>query len=397
MMKRLFVFVFLLCALSAASQTLPPWKEGYFDIHHISTGKGECQFLVLPDGTTMMIDCGDMTGVGRGWAHSEPLPDSTKSPAQWIAAYVDRVSPTPGRMDYFILSHFHADHMGHQSAAEPGPYGYRMSGITELAEYLKIGTFVDRGYPSYDFPSVEFVEKQCGMMKDYKLFITRQVMVCGAKAERLEVGSRKQFCPRGGKRDFEIWNVASGLYRDNGKGRPVPMYTEGEDLKKFDENMFSHVMLFRYGAFKYYSGGDLPGGTGSAFNRDYESQVAPLVGRCNVVKADHHGYRDGINPNFLWQTAPDVIVVDAAEASHPRPETARRIADPLYHGLRELYVTSEAGRAKMGEEAWKVVKAVGHIVIRVYEGGGAYQVFVLDASDPECPLLSQSEIFSSAR
>jgi len=396
MMKRLFVFVFLLCALSAASQTLPSWQKGYFDIHHIATGKGECQFMVFPDGTTMMIDCGDMTGVGRGWAHSRSLPDSTRTPAQWVAAYVDRFSPTPGRIDYFALSHFHADHMGHQNASRPGPYGYRLAGITELAEYEKIGTFVDRGYPSYDFPTVEFVEKQCGMMKDYKKFITRQVMVCGAKAERFEVGSHKQFCTRSGKWDFDVWNVASGLMVADGK-KTKPMYKEGESISAFDENMFSHVLLFRYGPFKYYSGGDLPGGTGSAFNRDYESQVAPLVGRCNMVKADHHGYRDGINPNFLWQLAPDVIVVDAIEASHPRPETARRVVDPLYPGRRDLYTTSEAGRAKMGDDAWKAVKGTGHIVIRVFAGGGSYQVFVLDATDPACPVIARSEIYNSAR
>ena len=395
-MKRIFAIILFFAGLQAGAQVLPPWQKGYFDIHHIASGKGECQFLVFPDRTTLMIDCGDMTGVGRGWAHSKALPDSSKTPAQWIAAYVDRFSPTPGRIDYFALSHFHADHMGHQNAARPGPYGYRLCGITELGEYEKIGTFVDRGYPSYDFPSVEVVEKQCGMMKDYKNFITRQVMVCGAKAERFEVGSHKQFRTRSGKWDFDVWNVASGLMVADGR-KTRPMYKEGEDIAKFDENMFSHVLLFRYGAFKYYSGGDLPGGGGSAFGRDYESQVAPLVAPCQVVKADHHGYRDGLNPHFLWQMAPEVIVVDAAEASHPWIGTVRRVSDPLYPGKRALYTTSEAGRAKMGEEAWKSVKGTGHIVIRVFPGGGSYQVFVLDAADPECHVLSQSEIYKSAR
>ncbi|MBQ7268333.1 MAG: hypothetical protein IJS62_00575 [Bacteroidales bacterium] len=397
MKRRVFTIILFLAGLVAAAQTLPAWQKGYFDIHHIAIGKGECQFLIFPDGTTMMIDCGDMTGVGRGWAHSRALPDSTLSPTQWAARYVDAFSPTPGRIDYFALSHFHADHMGHPSASRPGPYGYRLCGITELGEYEKIGTFVDRGYPSYDFPSVERVESQCGMMKDYKLFIARQVNVCGAKAERFEVGSRKQFGTKEGKWDFEVWNVASGLMLTAGGRKTRPMYKETENPDKFDENMFSHVLLFRYGDFKYFSGGDLCGSRGSAFGRDYESQVAPLVAPCNVLKANHHGYRDATNPNFLWQMAPDVIVVDAVEASHPRLETAARIADPMYPGKRQLYATSEAGRAKMGEDAWPVVKGVGHIVIRVYEGGGSYQVFVLDATSGDYPLMHQSEIFMSRR
>ena len=33
---------------------LTPWREGYLDIHQISTGRGNATFMILPDGTTMM-------------------------------------------------------------------------------------------------------------------------------------------------------------------------------------------------------------------------------------------------------------------------------------------------------------------------------------------------------
>ena len=60
----------LLCASSALAlpaaalaetligSPLPPWREGNFDIHHIDTGRGNSTLLVLPDGTTLMIDAG---------------------------------------------------------------------------------------------------------------------------------------------------------------------------------------------------------------------------------------------------------------------------------------------------------------------------------------------------
>ena len=35
---------------------LPAWEEGEMDIHFINTTTGECMFLILPDGTQMMID-----------------------------------------------------------------------------------------------------------------------------------------------------------------------------------------------------------------------------------------------------------------------------------------------------------------------------------------------------
>lgn len=286
-MKRILPVILIFLSLGVQAQTLPPWQQGWFDIHHISTGKGECQFLVFPDGTTMVIDCGDMTGQGKGWAHSKALPDSSKTPPQWVARYIDTFSPSPGRIDYALISHFHSDHMGHISASKEGKHGYRLSGITELAEYEIIGTLVDRGYPRYDYPSVERVEKQCAMMPDYKKFVTFKTLNEGMKAEAFKLGSKKQFRTRSGKWDFRVWNVAANL-RAVKKGK---LFKQDEDIMKFDENMFSCVQLFTYGPFNYYSGGDFPGSNlpGLKFDRYYETPLADIVGKCDVVKADHHG------------------------------------------------------------------------------------------------------------
>ena len=40
---------------------LPKWQEGYLDIHHINSARGECTFYILPDGTTMLVDAGETT------------------------------------------------------------------------------------------------------------------------------------------------------------------------------------------------------------------------------------------------------------------------------------------------------------------------------------------------
>lgn len=41
------------------------WKKGQFQIHLIYTGVSESMFLIFPDGTTMLLDCGDHNAVGR--------------------------------------------------------------------------------------------------------------------------------------------------------------------------------------------------------------------------------------------------------------------------------------------------------------------------------------------
>lgn len=383
-------------------QYLPPWQEGYFDIHHIATGKGESQFLVFPDGTTMLIDAGDMTGVSGGWMKSRPLPDSTGTPAQKIAAYINHFSPTPGRIDYALISHFHPDHMGSRIALREGPHGYKICGIMELGEYEKIGKLVDRGYPSYDFPSVEIVEKMnAEVMPHYKQFVDYQISHNGMKAEKILVGSHKQFAPKKKMYDFDVWTVAGGLMVTTGKGlKTVPMNTEDPIEKKFDENMFSVAQVFRFGDFKYYSGGDLPGAVNTkpeARNRDYESKIVEYVAPCNVMKANHHGYDDTGNPNFLWQMCPDFIIVQSLGGGHPKSSFVDRVSDKLYRGKRMIYTTSDSGREQLGEERFRKIQDWGHIVIRVFENGSKYQIFVLDATASDYRIKSHTEVWPSKR
>ena len=42
------------------------WEKGHFQVHFLYTGAGECMFLIFPDGTTAMIDCGGFDSFRRG-------------------------------------------------------------------------------------------------------------------------------------------------------------------------------------------------------------------------------------------------------------------------------------------------------------------------------------------
>ena len=48
------------------------WNAGFpgtLDIHHISTGRGNATFFVLPDGTTLLVDAG---AAGDGLPETDP-------------------------------------------------------------------------------------------------------------------------------------------------------------------------------------------------------------------------------------------------------------------------------------------------------------------------------------
>ena len=75
-MKKL-LYLLLTCQFYTATaqvavvgEPLPAWQKGYLDLHHINTGRGNCAFFILPDGTTMLVDAGEQS----------PLDPRTTSP-----------------------------------------------------------------------------------------------------------------------------------------------------------------------------------------------------------------------------------------------------------------------------------------------------------------------------
>ena len=394
----------LLCAVHAGASSreephqsgsfLPEWQKGWMDIHTIATGKGDAAFVIMPDGTTMLIDAGDVTG---GRMKAPALPDDSKSPGEWIARYITHFSnglPHPDTVDYFWLTHFHADHMGSETALKPGPQ-YGLCGIMEVGEYLKFGKIIDRGWPTYDYPSAEYVKKFCSStLDDYRKFVTYQKEHNGTVPECFQVGSRKQFTllndPKSYNKDFEVWNVAGNLQAPLPvNGKVVKRYTEY--INDIGENALSCAVLIKYGAFSYFNGGDLGGSP--ADERDMESYVADLIGPVTVIKANHHGWKDTCNPYFMWKTRPDVIIVPSSHVNHPWKATVQRIFDHQMPGKRQMFVTCDAAREQVGEELWKYIQPYyGHIVVRVYEGGRSYQVFVLDAYSTDYRVLYKGDI-----
>lgn len=64
----------------------PVWSEGYLDIHHINSGKGESSLFILPDGTTMLVDAG---ATARPKPRvTDPKPNGSRTPGEWISRYI---------------------------------------------------------------------------------------------------------------------------------------------------------------------------------------------------------------------------------------------------------------------------------------------------------------------
>ena len=387
-----------MCWSAASQEYLPKWQEGYMDIHTIATGRGDATFIVMPDGTTLMIDAGD-----NGKIKDKQHPDTTKRAGEWQAIYMKKVLeqvPGNGKVDYAMITHFHDDHMGAKLQMLPGKNGYGLSGITLVGELVGYNKLLDRAYPKYDFPSKKKVASaNKGFMEEYHKFVEYQ-MSKGMKMEQFKVGALNQIKmvknPKAYAKKFEIRNLAANGQVWTGKGTKAEKQYKG-DPTLFDENVNSCAIRITYGDFRYYNGGDLSGGNWESLykskDRDMETPVAKVCGKVDVAKANHHGYYDTCNGFFLNTVSPDVMIIDARSQNHPVPSTMARMVDHMtWPGKGEFYITVDQPRKKLGEELWSNFKPWGHIVVRVYEGGQEYQVYVLDADKLDYPVIYKSEI-----
>ena len=365
MLKLIFTFAALAvsAAVDAQSDTTSiVWRQGYLDIHHIETGSGNCAFFVMPDGTTMLVDAGDigdrkLKKSGYPLTSTPPYPDDTRSAGQWIVDYIRQVLPDIKEpvIDYALLTHYHDDHIG---------------AITDVANGITIHKLIDRGH---SFPKE---------LKKPDILLN---------SEQLKVGSSRQIILNHSKEvypDFKVTGVkANGTIWTGEADRTFEYFTADSVLDsngKFNENPLSLAIKLSYGKFDYFTGGDNTGlqGFGMPAWFDVETPMAKAVGKVEVTTLDHHGCRDAVNENFLSLLQPRTIVQQSWSSNHPGEEVLHRIiSNHIYKGEKNIFATDiqDVTKATLGFWLTDNYKSTfGHVIIRVLPGGNAYYVLIAE-------------------
>lgn len=276
-------------------------------------------------------------------------------------------------IDYGYLTHFHDDHM---------------NGFVDVAARIPIGKMFDRGWPDYAYPAADHRELQAPAFLRYREWLTRG----GVPAERLRPGRNDQIVlVKDAKAypTFEVRNVAANGEVWTGTGTetrtlfPALAGVAREDWPT--ENMCSLAIRLRYGAFDYFSGGDMPGNVRPGYPswQDVETAVARAVGAVDVALLDHHGNRDSTNAALVATLRPRHWIIPVWSADHPGHDVLDRMySTRLYPGPRDVFATNmlEANRLVIGPLLDRLLSAQGHIVVRVAPGGASYQVVILDDS-----------------
>ncbi len=367
------------------SQPFDPWQPGFLDIHHISTGRGNSVLAIAPDGTSIMVDAGAVKGPLEPMGPARP--DATRRPGEWIARYAQhhlRTAPKQ-QLDYFLLTHFHGDHMGDLTPGCPAStHGdYRLTGVTDVAEFLPIRTLIDRAYPTYDYPAPTTYDATLNYIR-----FVRAIDHHGTTVERFAVGSAMQLKPQyKATPDFTVRNLAANGEVWTGTGDTTrhlfPPLDTLQPNQYPPENACSCALKMTYGAFSYYIGGDLTSDTlfDTAPWLDVETPVARAAGPVNVAALDHHGYYDATSPEFVHAMRSRIYILQSWHASHPALSTLDKLYSPLlYPGPRDVLATGLTDAAELADARLsdRMLSKQGHIVIRVHPGGKQYEVIVLD-------------------
>ena len=207
--------------------------------------------------------------------------------------------------------------------------------------------------------------------------------------EKFVVGSDTQFPLKydtASYPGFSVRNVAGNLDVWTGTG----IDTRHMSFSTTDENEFSCAIRIVYGDFSWYTGGDIK----SALTED---AVAKACGPTDVVVCNHHAYKDAMHSSFVSQMQAKAYVIPVWDYYHPEAEPLRwMLSTDLYPGDRMVFAAGlvENNRIRLGENGEKI-KPAGHIMIRVYEGGDTWQVFVLNDSSTDYEIIYKTDILQS--
>ncbi len=326
MIKRLWIALLLLLLLPLllpAASTL--------DIYWIDVEGGAATLLVTQAGQTVLMDAG---WAGFGDRDAKRIEQIVKNEAK------------ADKIDYFITSHFHADHVG---------------GLPALAKRLPIGKFVDHG------DSIERGDPRGKQLWD------AYVQVAGDKRMQVAPGDK---LPLKGV-DFLIVTAAGKALRKPLEGGGENPLCKNVEMKPEDktENGMSVGFLARVGDFEFLDLGDL--------TWNYEYQLAcplNLLGQVELYQTTHHGVNLSGNPAHVWAIQPHVAVMNNGATKGGDKETFETLAQSP--GLEDLWQIHRATKlddetntdknliANLGETK----DCPGHWIKASLNGDGTYTI-----------------------
>ena len=357
------------------ANSLRPWKKGEMDIHLINSARGECNFVIMPDGTSLVIDAGEI-GENEELVSRKPSNDSSDP----MFARVYKVYTTYMKyflqntrhnyIDYALATHYHTDHIGapktNYKMSRDG--SYIVCGLSAIYEDIPIKTLVDRKGPGVgfnDFAHYSEDDIHEDTYNNYTTFaqkmVTRDGMVWQAVSE---VNRDSQFAPKYGTPEASLKLIGYDYKYWNGSS-----FTTGSTDNR--ENGSSISMLLSYGDFNCYFGADCGAQCGYNIMRN----ICSGVGKVEVLKAPHHFAESAFSDTQAAILQPKVTVVSCFGNNTPN-DACVTAAD----AFGDVFATNNGSGVSLKD-------AGGHLCVRV-QGDGTFMVYKLKDTDYSYEVLA---------
>ena len=390
-----------------AGKALKKWRKGLFQVHFIYTGAAESIFMIFPDGTTLLLDCGDQNTAALGERAVPCLPDALRRSGEWVARYVRRVNPRGSEVDCMMLSHYHCDHAGAETvySKEVLRRGlpYRLSGFSEAAEYLSFGKSFDRCWPDFNYP-VPLNDDNKKVLSHMRSFYDYMSSERGMSIERFKVGATDQICmlhDAASFPSFSVRNICGNGFIASPDGSLIDLYEElksrGESIA---ENALSLGMIISYGPFRFFTAGDFSHRWKRSDGTpvDIEKELAALVPPCQVAKINHHGHvsmpaelvaalRSRVWISSTWNQrhcTDDTLERLVSRETYP----GERLVCPELMPLERRLSMQEKGRTPLLDDVAPASFDAGHVVLTVEKGGKEYSISYITAADESMTVRS---------
>ena len=385
-------------------KTLPAWREGELDIHFINSGRGECCFYILPDGTTLLIDAGEcVTSYKVGAESVAQRPSESIRPYTTYVNYIRHFLPY-GReyIDYCAPSHFHIDHIGQvKCATEVSPEGLPLTGMLAIYYDIPFHHILDHAYPDYeseDDSEEEAVTENENTSTTRTLSLSEPISYYWGQFVNWGVANNRftatRFTPGEDQIKmlyapekypyFEIFNICANGFvwgTENGVSKLRGSEQNG--------NAGSCGIHLKYNDFDYIACGDLVSRAQNLvafYVRDFLNRGAnQYLNFFEAFKAHHHlagnswGTQMTLADNHF---TPKVVMCHSFNADKPNPDKLSIIVNSEWSegffatNIHPNYIATDPDLVA------KITDYGGHIVLRV-SSNGVFYIYMLDDSDFE--------------
>ena len=409
-------------AVVKTGEVLPPWEEGWLDIHSINGARGESFYYIFPDGTTMLVDAAgappaELHDYGSDSQGLPSKPNVNINSGAVIVNYIKHFAPSVanGRLDYFMTSHYHGDHIGSWrdnynafgwtplnkegekvSVVSLDNGGFLLNGIAEVGLSIPIDKVLDRGDWA-NRPSADYYD--AGGQKRYKLYVNYLDYAArkqGTVRETIQIGHDDQIVLKHNAAKyptFSVRTIAAGgdIWTGTGTGVNTTYVPSTAECDKnhaawaINENIFSCVFHLRYGSFDFFSGGDIQYSGRSTYAwKDIEKPISQVMNKVEGMKACHHSTSNTNSAELLNVLKPDFYIAGVWRDVQPNPTTLKRVyaANPSVKVFTTNLAESNISTLKNdGIDPANFSSQGGHVVVRVDPSRVKYWIFVLDDSN----------------